>query len=116
MADTDPVAILSTTHARLGAHTVRFIRTLCAPPTTEALAQERHLLHLVGRYPADRFEAACRRALFYSRTPTVETVRHILDNGLDRLSLDSSTDVDGQLFLDFCCDSVSRLPREIPLK
>jgi hypothetical protein len=96
------IAILLNPHARIGPHTIEFIRALWAPLTTEALQQERQLLSISRHYPAERFEAACRRALFYNQhNPNIETVRMILNHNLDDLPLDRSTDIYGQFLLDF---------------
>jgi hypothetical protein len=98
----DRIAILLNPHARLGPHTIEFIRTLWAPLTAEALRQERQLLSISRHYPAERFEAACRRALFYDQhNSNIETVRMILDHNLDDQPLDRSTDISGQFLLDF---------------
>jgi len=102
MVDTyhDRIAILLNPHARLGPYTIDFIRALWAPFTSEALRQERKLLSLTRHYPAHRFEAACRRALFYIKlNPNIETIRMILNLNLDQLPLDRSTDIYGQFLL-----------------
>ncbi len=96
----DRIAILLNPQAQLGPYTIDFIRALWVPFTTEALKQERRLLLLGREYSADRFEAACRRALFYERSADIELVCKILQHRLDRLPLDRATDIHGQFLLE----------------
>jgi hypothetical protein len=86
--------------AQIGPYTIDFIRALWAPFTTEAFKQERRLLHLLRDFPAHRFEAACRRALFYDRSPDIELLQIILHHRLERMPLDPATDIHGQFLLD----------------
>ena len=95
----DRIAILLNPHSGLGPYTVNFIRALWAPLTNEALKQEGQLLQLAQNYPAVRFEAACRRALFYECDPDIQVVHMILERKLERLPLDEATDVFGQFLL-----------------
>jgi hypothetical protein len=57
---------------------------------------QQHLLRISTRYGASRMEAACRRACFYRRTKNCFTIEWILENGYDRLTLNTFTDIRGQ--------------------
>ena len=42
------------------------------------------LLKLADRYSVDRLEAACRKALTFTATPSYKSIKNILDTGSDR--------------------------------
>ena len=42
------------------------------------------LLKLADKYSADRLEAACRKALSFTATPSYKSIKNILDTGNDQ--------------------------------
>ena len=57
-------------------------------------------LRLSWEFSPDRFDKACRRALYYDCL-SIPVVRDILERNLDVLPLTSETDVEGQFKLIF---------------
>jgi hypothetical protein len=44
------------------------------------------LLHLTDKYPAERLEAACAKALSYTPRPSLKSVQMILKSGQDQIA------------------------------
>jgi hypothetical protein len=53
---------------------------------------------LAYRFSGKRFDAACKRVLFYGYD-SLDMVKNVLLHGLDHLPLDRKTDIDGQSLL-----------------
>lgn len=45
------------------------------------------LLKLADKYSVDRLEAACRKALSFTSTPSYKSIKNILDTGSDQMDL-----------------------------
>ena len=43
------------------------------------------LLKLADKYSVDRLEAACKKALSFTATPSYKSIKNILDTGNDRV-------------------------------
>ena len=45
------------------------------------------LLKLTDKYSVDRLEAACRRALSFTATPSYKSIKNVLDTGNDQTEM-----------------------------
>jgi transposase len=67
---------------QIGTHTRQVVDHLLADPVVDPMPKVQRLLQLAERFPADRLEAACARALAHE-DPAFMTVKRILERGLE---------------------------------
>ena len=72
--------------ARIGTSTFQVVDAIL---TTKRVYQQSHrscmgLLKLADKYSVDRLEAACRKALSFTATPSYKSIKNILDTGNDQ--------------------------------
>lgn len=85
---------------KIGVESSCFILDAWEKDITRLYRKYRSLFRLCRTYGKYRFEKAAERANFYNRQePAI--LSFVLENGLDRLTLDKRTDLYGQKELDF---------------
>ena len=71
---------------RIGPNTYQVVDAILASKRVEQQSYRScmGLLKLADKYSVDRLEAACRKALSFTVTPSYKSVKNILDTGNDR--------------------------------
>lgn len=88
-----------------GSSTVTMVEKIWFSQLNRTVSYLRHFLSLARRFPPQRLELACQRALFYGMgTPKV--VKHILKKGWDRLPLSPYSNIEGKPIFEFDEDEI----------
>ena len=74
---------------RIGSSTYQVVEAI---PTSKRVEQQSYrscmgLLKLADKYSVDRLEAACRKALSFTATPSYKSIKNILDTGSDQMEM-----------------------------
>ena len=80
---------------RIGSSVGQVAELIMADKAVDGMRPLRALVHLAEKYPADRVERACARALRYD-TASYTSVKAILSRGLEQLPTDEATEPSGQ--------------------
>jgi transposase len=77
---------------KIGINTAAVVRLLLAGHQVEQQGYKScmALLKLTDKYSAPRLEAACERALFYTKRPSLKSIKNILRSGQDKLGKNES--------------------------
>lgn len=72
---------------RIGSNTYQVVNAILASKRVEQQSYRScmGLLKLADKYSVDRLEAACRKALSFTATPSYKSIKSILDTGSDKL-------------------------------
>ena len=86
---------------KIGEQTTAVVKMLLAAHKVEQQGYKScmALLKLADKYSSERLEAACRKALSLTSTPSLKSVQAILKSGQDRVNIDIQYENDEQLSL-----------------
>ena len=83
-----------------GGHTKKVVDLLWLRWLDSSIRNTHRFLRFAFSYSPARLESACERAIFYNQV-SIPSVMNILEKKWDHLSLNSETEIDGQIRLLF---------------
>jgi hypothetical protein len=83
-----------------GPAAIQLIEEFWLANTRKSFRSGCQIMGLARFYGSKRLEAACQRAIYYNRDKDYATIKWILENNYDLLSLIPYSDVTGQLLFD----------------
>ena len=78
---------------RIGTNTCKVVNAILASQRVEQQSYRScmGLLKLADKYSAERLEAACRKALSYTASPSYKSIKNILAAGQEKIELELQT-------------------------